>query len=862
MHTNCPETGPTETINRIFAKSTFEVTGVGVATEVETAAARMEEADGEGGRNMFWMGKFVILLANIGKFLPRPGTPPQFKTMNTFVTAIFFLIFPLVSSLDTLKPGEMLNSSAYLVSAGRNFTLEFYTPENSKKSYLAIRHTMGTNYHPVWLANRDRPIYENSGILMISNTWKVMIEHSGADPIELYTAESGTNVTATLLDSGNFVVKEMNSNKVLWQSFDYPTDTLLPGMKLGVNHRTGRNWTLTSWFSPSNPASGAFSLEWDSIRRRLLVKRRGVIYWTSGDLKFYYEYGNLKIYAFDYIVPKPDPLNMNYVFKNVTNQDEEYFTYSLYADSFTFENRHFISGWTLNSQGNIFDTTRPLIAQVQLCYGYNTSGSSVYLGCELWQQPKCRNSHQKFSYRYGNFGDASYVYDDSSNLSQSDCRANCWNDCLCAGYTDAERGCLYWKGKNVKFLEDYYPLSRQLYALVPDTPKKSKYFTSGIFAILHMLMLSWWNNIIERTKKRKGLQELMVLEGYTETTEMKIDGSRGYDVIIFTHASILASTDNFSSINKLGEGGFGPVYKGRLPEGRDIAVKLLSRGSGQGLLEFKTELVLISKLQHRNLVKLLGFCIHGNEKMIIYDYMPNKSLDFFLFDPVKREQLNWETRFNIIEGIAQGLLYLHKYSRLLVIHRDLKAGNILLDEHMNPKISDFGLARIFKENVAEANTNNRAGTLGYMAPEYAFQGIFSVKSDIYSFGVLILEIVSGRRNNSFQHLEGPLTLVEFAWDMWKQSALLNLMDPILIDSCTEDQLRRCIQVGLLCVQNHANERPPIEDVISMLKNETSSLPVPKEPAFILRNNVVEKLQNSGPHKFSLNEVSYSEMGGR
>ncbi|KAL2525297.1 Cysteine-rich receptor-like protein kinase 10 [Abeliophyllum distichum] len=214
-----------------------------------------------------------------------------------------------------------------------------------------------------------------------------------------------------------------------------------------------------------------------------------------------------------------------------------------------------------------------------------------------------------------------------------------------------------------------------------------------------------------------------------------------------------------------------------MAEGREIAVKVLSRMSDQGLLEFKTELILISNIQHVNLVKLLGFCIHGDEKMIVYDYMPNKSLDFYLFDPAKKELLNWDTRFNIIEGIAQGLLYLHKYSRLRIIHRDLKAGNILLDDNMNPKISDFGLAKIFKQNVIEANTNRRVGTYGYMAPEYAMQGIYSVKSDVYSFGVLVLEIVSGQKNNSFHNEEGPLNLVEYAWELWSKDAALELMDP-------------------------------------------------------------------------------------
>ncbi|KAL0393733.1 UNVERIFIED_CONTAM: PR5-like receptor kinase [Sesamum latifolium] len=211
-------------------------------------------------------------------------------------------------------------------------------------------------------------------------------------------------------------------------------------------------------------------------------------------------------------------------------------------------------------------------------------------------------------------------------------------------------------------------------------------------------------------KREEKLHELLTLEGYTDTYELDGGGAKNHDLRRFTYASIVSATSNFSSDHKLGQGGFGPVYKGKTPEGQDIAVKILSKQSGQGLLEFKTELILISKLQHVNLVKLLGFCIHGDDKMIIYDYMPNKSLDFFLFGPSTREQLDWQQRFNIIEGTAQGLLYLHKHSRLKIIHRDLKPSNILLDENMNPKISDFGLARIFKQNIDEANTNRRVGT--------------------------------------------------------------------------------------------------------------------------------------------------------
>ncbi|PIN01441.1 Serine/threonine protein kinase [Handroanthus impetiginosus] len=803
---------------------------------------------------------------------------------KALATAISLIILPSlfpqkVSSVDTLKPEQKLNSSATLVSANRNFTLGFFSPEDSNKSYLGIWYTNKGEYSPVWLANRNSPIYNDSGVLTLDNSGKLMIMHNGADSIELYAAESGTTITATLLDSGNFIVTEINSTrgKVLWQSFDYPTDTLIPGMKLGINHKTGRNWTLTSWFSPSNPASGAFALEWDPIRRRLVVRRRGVVYWTSGDLKFY-QHNNWKLYAFDYIVPKPNVSNLNYVFRNVTTEDEEYFAYSLFQDPvFTPEDRKTLSAWRLDYQGNIFDGGRPSIARVELCYGYNTGGSDGYLGCELWPQPKCRNSHRNFSLRYGYFDTARMFYDNSSTLSQSDCRANCWNDCECAGFMDSKIGCLYWRVKNATFIEDYASTEFKLYALLPDQYPSSSYsskhkrrkriivYVTIVAVFLLVLGSSFFVGLKykEGKKKKKELQELMKLD-CTETFDCENNGVRGHDLKLFSYVSILASTNSFSADNKLGEGGFGPVYKGKLPEGHEIAVKLLSRRSEQGLLEFKTELVLMSKLQHRNLVKLLGFCIHGNDKLIIYDYLPNKSLDFFLFDPAKREQLSWETRFQIIEGIAQGLLYLHKYSRITIIHRDLKASNILLDENMNPKISDFGLARIFKHNVREANTNKRAGTYGYMAPEYVMNGVYSVKSDIYSFGVITLEIVSGQRNNSFHDLGGPPSLVQFAWELWERGAELELMDPELnaLSCNVKDQVRKCIQVGLLCVQNQAADRSAIEDVVSMLKNETKSLPMPGRPAFFLRDDAVQKTQKPKFNKFSLNEISLSAMDGR
>uniref|UniRef100_A0A0R0ELD5 Uncharacterized protein n=1 Tax=Glycine max TaxID=3847 RepID=A0A0R0ELD5_SOYBN len=242
--------------------------------------------------------------------------------------------------------------------------------------------------------------------------------------------------------------------------------------------------------------------------------------------------------------------------------------------------------------------------------------------------------------------------------------------------------------------------------------------------------------------------------GKGEGGEGELDNDIKIDELLqFDFATIKFATNNFSDANKLGQGGFGIVYKGTLSDGQEIAIKRLSINSNQGETEFKNEILLTGKLQHRNLVRLLGFCFSRRERLLIYEFVPNKSLDYFIFDPNNRVNLNWERRYNIIRGIARGLLYLHEDSRLQVVHRDLKTSNILLDEELNPKISDFGMARLFEINQTQASTNTIVGTFGYMAPEYIKYGQFSVKSDVFSFGVMILEIVCGQRNSEIRGSE-------------------------------------------------------------------------------------------------------------
>ncbi|OMO64898.1 hypothetical protein COLO4_31710 [Corchorus olitorius] len=367
-------------------------------------------------------------------------------------------------------------------------------------------------------------------------------------------------------------------------------------------------------------------------------------------------------------------------------------------------------------------------------------------------------------------------------------------------------------------------------------------------------------------KRRAKKKKYDAIQGDNAANDITTIESLQYDF-----STIQSATNNFADQNKLGEGGFGEVYKGTLSNGQEIAIKRLSRGSGQGAEEFKNEAVLVAKLQHRNLVRVLGFCLEGEEKILIYEFVPNKSLDYFLFDPAKQGELDWSRRYKIIGGAARGILYLHEDSRFRIIHRDLKASNILLDGDMTPKISDFGLARIFGVDQTQATTRRVVGTYGYMSPEYVMHGQFSVKSDAYSFGVLVLEIVSGKRNSNFYQTDGAKDLISYVWKHWKDGTPLEVLDPTLRDSYSRNEVMRCIQIGLLCVQEDPIDRPTMATIVLMLNSYSVSLPMPNEPAFYLHSRTEGRVPGKGLESDqstsqsmprSVNEASITELDPR
>ncbi|KAI3692205.1 hypothetical protein L6452_32016 [Arctium lappa] len=801
------------------------------------------------------------------------STPFEDQTsIFTCASADYTIRFcPSADAFSTVKLGGQLNSTDQLVSMRGNFTLGFFDEDYR---YLGIWFTNDVQSRKVWVANPNAPIISTSGAHSLSidpNTGNLIITSGGRTLMSITNVQAGPNpnLTATLEDNGNFRLINQVDKRILWQSFEHPTNVLLPGMKLGSSMTTGRNWSLTSWLSNEILDRGAFTLTWEPIdeaSQRLMIRRRGQPYWTSG---------NLNNQTFPYLYALNGPGSQSrYNLTSVYNNEERYFSY----DTSNVD----LPMWILTPKGQITDSDNSTVWTPEFCYGYDSDN-----GCVESSLPSCRRDTDNFSVKKGEFDPnmARSVIDDNSSMSISDCFVKCWNNCSCVGFNNSTTngtGCTIWTGSN-SFLVNPRDNSTSKYvinqnAVNPSTGNETKKNTNWIWILIGVaipfvflcLGILWCikkrkhrGEEYERRKRDEYFLELTTSESFKDVHQLESNGGKGNDLLLFSFASIMAATGDFSDENKLGQGGFGPVYKGKLSDGREIAIKRLSRTSGQGLVEFKNELILIAKLQHTNLVRVLGCCIHQEEKMLIYEYMPNKSLDFFLFDENRKAELDWAKRFNIIEGIAQGLLYLHKYSRMRVIHRDLKANNILLDESMNPKISDFGMARIFKQNETEAMTNRVVGTYGYMSPEYAMEGTFSIKSDIFSFGVLILEIVSGRRNSSFVYLDRTFNLIGYAWELWQQGDALELKDPTLGDTFVVQQFLRTVHVALLCVQESATDRPTTSDMISMLLNDTITLPTINKPAFVTgRVELKSSSDESKTKDCSINNMTITVMEGR
>ncbi|KAI5331023.1 hypothetical protein L3X38_021149 [Prunus dulcis] len=825
---------------------------------------------------------------------------------------------PIASLEDDLSftPDILVEGNMTIVSPCEVFELGFFKPGNTSGWYLGIWYKNVQNRTVVWVANRDTPLSNSSGALLMTG------DHGNIvllDPSRNVTWSSNhTQVlrpNVLLLDTGNLVIKEgtENSQTFFWQSFDYPTHILLPDMKLGWNLSTGLNRYLTSWKSSEDPSTGDFSIKLD------YHGFPEIFLWDKHVKNFRTGPWNGMIFSG---VPEMCASKHGVDFNFVTKQDEVYYSFSL-QNKLELE----YSGLTVSPNGDVQQITWVESTKMWNIFQYPAKDQCDSYGecgpfgiCDTNASPvcKCVRGFQPKNLEAWNLGNGfdgcvrkrelrctkdkflrlrSVKLPESGgafvdgDMSLEACKEKCLENCSCSAYCNMEitnggRGCVMWFGELMD-MRVYADGGQDLYVrLAPSEiggDGKETLAVIIVVAIVGLVILLaglgfyivWKRNLrISRNARTQpkcpyGRSQVVLLNEVVFTSKDFYSGERINDepeLALIDFSTVAVATNNFSDENLLGEGGFGYVYKGTLTEGQEIAVKRLSKNSGQGTEEFKNELKLIARLQHINLVRLLACCIDKDEQMLIYEYMENKSLDAFLFSGEKRSTLDWQKRYNIICGIARGLVYLHQDSRFRIIHRDLKASNILLDGEFTPKISDFGMARIFGKDQNESHTRRVVGTYGYMSPEYAMDGFFSTKSDVFSFGVLVLEIISGKMNKGFfNYSDNKPNLLDCAWKQWKEGKGLEIVDSSLGNSYCPSEVLRCIQVGLLCVQEHVVDRPTMSSVVFMLSSPDATMPQPKTPGFCLGRSPAGQTDSSSSKlegSRTIDQVTIAALDGR
>ncbi|KAK1406579.1 hypothetical protein QVD17_42015 [Tagetes erecta] len=629
------------------------------------------------------------------------------------------------------------------------------------------------------------------------------------------------NTTVKLHDTGNLVMMDQHEN-IIWQSFDYPTEHWLPGMKLGNDYLRGVELRLSSWKSDQRPLIGEYT--WgaekykypdDKLRQGSLIKYRGEP-WRNKQLK------GISFFS----------KNLTFTYDVVSNENEVSCVYNHEKSSTLFRLTLSSSGkleswgWVEGAKNWQLGISFPKdpCDTYNICSAYGSCAiNSIQQSCACLDEtnfvPRNKTSWEMGIWSDGcvrrtplncKIGSETFInyvnvklpdtHNSWYNLSMNmqECEAKCLENCTCTAYANPDTslgggmGCLLWFGELIDI--QVYPQGtaggREIFVRMASSESvaQSNSMRKGganikiilPVTVTGVLLIGFITSCLWHARKNNDDVEGLIKNVSTSHEE-------GMELPLFTFSTISNMTAYFSPENKLGEGGFGPVYKGVLEDGQHVAVKRLSRNSSQGVDEFKNEVICISKLQHRNLVKLLGCCIHGNEKLLIYEYMSNKSLDAFIFV---------------------------------------------------------------------------VGTYGYMSPEYAIDGIFSIKSDVFSFGVLVLEIISGKRNRRFTQQEHNYNLMAHTWDLYNDGRSMDLIDASLADSCNPPEVLRSIEVGLLCVQQNAGDRPYMSSVISILDGKCGHSP-PKQPAYFMESDkFVADFSTSTNPTGSIDELTITEVDVR
>ncbi|XP_042500596.1 G-type lectin S-receptor-like serine/threonine-protein kinase At2g19130 [Macadamia integrifolia] len=826
----------------------------------------------------------------------------------------FFCVLFLCFFFDASRPsvgarvlsvGESISVNQTIISQGDgNFELGFFMPLGYSQDYCFYDCYIGIWYRKipertvVWVANRDEHLSDEysselklleDGNLVILGPSKTIIWSTNLTP----TTSNSTE--AALLDSGNLVLRNVsNSSHLIWESFDHPTDTWLPGGKIGLNKFTNTSQRLISRKSDLwDPSPGIFSLELDPAgSNQLFILRNGsVTYrtnwtWSSHIFRLAPDMGS------DYIY------NFTYNFAYISNQKVNYVTYYLSNSSlisrFVLDDSgqiHLFTwldsvGWTLfwGRSGEtcaVFNlcgafgicNQQAVSADCQCLKGFSPYYTTDYpsptdwsAGCLRNIPLQCVDDSSVNGKKDGYFKMSKMKLPANPQSvavgSSQDCEVACLNSCSCNAYA-YDGNCSFWEGKllNLEQLSNGCTGGQELYLklaiseLMSSTSGGTSEFTnsssggtseltnsisggnkkgspvgaiagavSGVVALLGLLVVLMW------TRQRRNLV------GPSEAVE-------GY-LVPFSYKDLKFATKSFSE--KLGRGGFGSVFKGTLFQSTVVAVKKLE-GLSQGEKQFRTEVSTIGMIQHVNLVRLRGFCCEGTKRLLVYDFMPKGSLDSHLFHKKNdSEVLDWKTRYQIALGTAKGLSYLHEKCRECIIHCDIKPENILLDAEFCPKVADFGLAKFLGRDFSRGVLTTMRGTIGYLAPEWISGVAITAKADVYSYGMMLFELISGRRNSD-QSVSAKVGFFPIwaARKINEDGEILSLLDDRLEGNVDLAELHRACKVASWCIQDDEVYRPSMGLVVQILEGivEVGTPPIPRRLEGLVANDFSEPFSN-------------------
>ncbi|KAH9323868.1 hypothetical protein KI387_018507, partial [Taxus chinensis] len=780
-----------------------------------------------------------------GKFVSNMDSPLILRTLFHLLPAFLAVAALSISchAADTLYAGDTLTANQTRISTNGSFQMGFFQPTGATKWYIGVWFAQISEQTVVWVANRENPLENNGGIFTLTRAGRLAVFNEGGTCVWSGKG-SDRGSRATLLESGNLVLVNENGIAV-WESFQQPSNTWLPGMKIGMGQK------LISWKSSFDPAPGPFTLELDpsGVGQFVLLWKGTVRYWESGVWNGQF-FSGLPEMATKYV----------YDFSFVNNGSETYFTYSLKPGIRLLtrlvldrvgEARQYT--WIDNNNWNMFWSQPRDQCQIYDFCGPNgvcTHNNTLrFCNCVQGFQPKhvqdwesqdwsggcvrrtplhCKNgSTDGFVELQGKSLTDAGDYP-SEKATREECESACVNNCSCVAFaytTSSSNLCQMWGGDLFSLSDNgYNGVNDSLFIRLaaPDLPRSSERHSgtflgtlvtvSGCLAVLLAVFLAvffWWRSSTEKYKD-------------------SMPGS----LRMFTYKELQIATKGFSEI--LGRGGFGSVFKGVLPDKTPVAVKTLE-GSSQGEKQFRMEVSTIGTIQHVNLVRLRGFCTEGSKRMLVYDYMPNGSLNSLLFPKPKTQQtiLDWNTRFEIALGTARGIVYLHEKCRDCIIHCDIKPENILLDADLNPKVADFGLAKLVGRDFSHVLTTMR-GTRGYLAPEWISGLPITAKADVYSFGMTLLEIIAGRRNLDFSASSSRLFYPTWAGSQMKLGkSAMELLDVKLKNNADMEQVRRAAMVGGWCIQDDEDARPTMAHVVNVLEGIVDIVDVPPIPRSLM-----------------------------